>query len=116
MHDLARNYVNFLHPVRRMTEKVRLGARVTRRYDTAQTPYRRLLASGVLSEAAALNWRIDPLLSTHCASSSSSNRLSARSLHPQFSRASFARSWPDDRADSHDAEAQRAPYGPGQSQ
>jgi hypothetical protein len=30
-----------------MTEKVRLGARITRRYDTAQTPYRRLLASGV---------------------------------------------------------------------
>ncbi len=48
-HDLARDYMNLLHPVRRMTEKVRLGARVTRRYDTAQTPYRQLLASGCLS-------------------------------------------------------------------
>jgi hypothetical protein len=53
VHELARDYVNFLHPVRRLTEKVRLGARVTRRYDTAQTPYRRLLASGVLSAPAA---------------------------------------------------------------
>jgi hypothetical protein len=49
VHDLARDYVNFLHPVRRMTEKVRLGARVTRRYGIAQTPYWRLLASGCLS-------------------------------------------------------------------
>jgi Integrase core domain len=53
VHELARDYVNFLHPVRRLTEKVRLGARVTRRYDTAQTPYRRLLTSGVLAEAVA---------------------------------------------------------------
>jgi integrase-like protein len=52
VHDLARDYVNFLHPVRRLTEKVRLGARVTRRYDVAQTPYRRLLASGCLSKQA----------------------------------------------------------------
>src|SRR5919205_2059637 len=50
VHDLARDYVNFLHPVRRLTEKIRLGARLTRRYDTAQTPYRRLLASGCLSQ------------------------------------------------------------------
>jgi hypothetical protein len=53
VHELARDYVNFLHPVCRLTEKIRLGARVTRRYDRAQTPYRRLLASGVLSEEAA---------------------------------------------------------------
>ena len=53
MHDLARDYVNFLHPVRRLTEKVRRGARITRRYDTAQTPYRRLVASGALPKQAA---------------------------------------------------------------
>jgi hypothetical protein len=40
--------VNFLHPVRKLREKVRNGARITRRYDVAQTPYRRLFASGVL--------------------------------------------------------------------
>ena len=66
VHDLARDYLNFLHPVRRMTEKVRLGARVTRRYDIAQTPYRRLLASGCLSqktarELATRSKRLDPL-------------------------------------------------------
>jgi hypothetical protein len=43
-----RRQVNFLHPVRKLTDKVRRGARITRRYDEAQTPYRRLLASGVL--------------------------------------------------------------------
>ncbi len=48
VHDLARDYVNFLHPVRKLREKVRNGARITRRYDVAQTPYRRLVASGVL--------------------------------------------------------------------
>ena len=53
VHDLARDYVNFLHPVRRLTAKVRRGARVTRRYDTAQTPYRRLVASGTLTKKAA---------------------------------------------------------------
>jgi hypothetical protein len=52
VHDLARDYVNFLYPVRGLTEKVRLGARVARRYDTAQTPYRRLIASGCLSKKA----------------------------------------------------------------
>ena len=53
VHDLARDYVNFLHPVRKLTEKVRRGARVTRRYDTAQTPYRRLLVGGTLTKKAA---------------------------------------------------------------
>jgi hypothetical protein len=53
VHELARDYVNFLHPVRRLTENVRRGARITRRCDTAQTPYRRLVASGVLSKTLA---------------------------------------------------------------
>jgi len=48
IHELSRDYVNFLHPVRKLTEKVRRGARITRRYDAAQTPYRRLLATGVM--------------------------------------------------------------------
>ena len=53
VHELAREYVNFLHPVRKLREKVRHGSRVVRRYDIAQTPYRRLLASGVLPPAQA---------------------------------------------------------------
>jgi hypothetical protein len=49
IHDLARDCVNFLHPVRTLVSKSRTGPRVTRRYDRAQTPYHRLLQSGVLS-------------------------------------------------------------------
>jgi hypothetical protein len=41
-HELSRDYVNFLHPVRKLTEK---GARITRRYDAVQTPYRRQWSS-----------------------------------------------------------------------
>jgi len=48
VHELARDYVNFMHPVRKLTEKIRPRARITRRHDAAQTPYRRLLAGGVL--------------------------------------------------------------------
>jgi hypothetical protein len=47
IHDLARDYVNFLHPVRNLVSKTRSGPRVTRRYDVAQTPVHRRLASGV---------------------------------------------------------------------
>src|SRR5579859_1795399 len=66
IHELARDYVNFLHPVRKLQEKVRRGSRITRRYDTAQTPYRRLLASGVLlrknqARLAARSKAVDPL-------------------------------------------------------
>lgn len=41
----------FFQPLRKLPAKVRRGARVIKRYDRAQTPYQRLLASGVLSEA-----------------------------------------------------------------
>ena len=49
IHDLAGDYINFLHPVRKLVSKTRTGPRVTRRYDVAQTPFHRLLDSGVLS-------------------------------------------------------------------
>jgi hypothetical protein len=49
IHDLARDYVNFLHPVRKLVSKTRTGPRVTRRYDVAQTPFHRLVDSRVLS-------------------------------------------------------------------
>lgn len=48
VHELLRLYVNFFQPVRKLVSKERHGARVVKRYDRAQTPYRRLLASGVL--------------------------------------------------------------------
>ena len=51
IHDLAGDYINFLHPVRKLVSKTRTGPRVTRRYDVAQTPFHRLINSGVLSIA-----------------------------------------------------------------
>jgi hypothetical protein len=49
IHDLAGDYINFLHPVRKLVSNTRSGPRVTRRYDVATTPFHRLLHSGVLS-------------------------------------------------------------------
>jgi len=48
LYPLVRDYLNFFQPVRKLVGKHRDGAKVTKRYDAAQTPYRRLLASGVL--------------------------------------------------------------------
>ena len=47
--ELLRLYVNFFQPIRKLLSKERHGARVIKRYDRAQTPYRRVLASGVLT-------------------------------------------------------------------
>ena len=49
VHARLRPYVNFFHPVRKLLSKARHGSRVLKRYDRAQTPYQRLLASGVLT-------------------------------------------------------------------
>jgi transposase InsO family protein len=56
VHELLQLYVNFFQPIRKLLSKERHGARVVKRYDRAQTPYRRLLASGVLTpeQSAAL--------------------------------------------------------------
>jgi len=47
-----RLYVNFFQPQMKLTSKTRHGAKLTKRYDTARTPYRRALASEHVSEAA----------------------------------------------------------------
>ncbi len=52
LYALAEDYVNFLQPVLKLAEKTRDGPRVRRRYDTARTPYRRLVASGALDATA----------------------------------------------------------------
>jgi len=49
-YTLLRLYVNFFQPVLKLVEKSRHGAKVHKVYDTAQTPYQRLLRSGVLTE------------------------------------------------------------------
>src|SRR5713226_7333385 len=42
-------YYNLFQPVLHLCEKTRLGDKVVRKWDQAQTPYERVLASGVLS-------------------------------------------------------------------
>ena len=51
LYALVGTYLNFFQPVRKLAAKERVGAKVTKRYDAAATPYRRLLAAGVLDAA-----------------------------------------------------------------
>lgn len=44
IYALLRLQTNFFSPQQKLVEKHRVGAKVTKRYDTAQTPYQRLLA------------------------------------------------------------------------
>ena len=65
VHELLQLYVNFFLPIRKLVSKERHGARVVKRYDRAQTPYRRVLASGVLTPdrsaaLAALYHQLNP--------------------------------------------------------
>jgi hypothetical protein len=50
VYTLLRLYINFFQPVLKLVAKTRHGARVHKVYDTAQTPYQRLLKSGVLTD------------------------------------------------------------------
>ena len=47
----VRLFVNFFQPTMKLWSKTRHGAKVHKVYETAQTPYQRLLKLGVLSEA-----------------------------------------------------------------
>ncbi len=50
VYILLRLYINYFQPVLKLVAKTRQGAKVHKVYDTAQTPYQRLLKSGVLTE------------------------------------------------------------------
>ena len=50
MTDDLRLYMKFFQPVMKIVSKTRHGARVHKTYDTAQTPYQRLLKYNTLSE------------------------------------------------------------------
>jgi transposase InsO family protein len=50
VYRLLRLWVNFFQPVRKLIGKERVGAKVVKRFDHAQTPYQRALAAGVLTE------------------------------------------------------------------
>ena len=49
VYQLVRSCVNFFQPVMQLQRKTRHGAKVHKVYDTARTPYRRLLEAGVLT-------------------------------------------------------------------
>ncbi|MFP3897822.1 MAG: transposase [Dehalococcoidia bacterium] len=50
VYAVLRLYINFFQPASKLVRKSRHGARVYKVYDTARTPYQRLLESGVLTE------------------------------------------------------------------
>ncbi len=50
VYTLVRLYINFFQPTMKLISKTRHGAKVHKVYDTAQTPYQRLLKSGLLEE------------------------------------------------------------------
>ena len=51
VYATLRHYVNFFQPTMKLVSKTRQGARVHKVYDTAKTPYQRLLESATLTEA-----------------------------------------------------------------
>ena len=57
LYGLLSPYVNFFLPSQKLQEKIRQGSRVTKRYDRAQTPDRRLLDSTQLSKQAKAELR-----------------------------------------------------------
>jgi len=66
-YDVLRLYVNFFQPTMKLVAKTRDGARVHKVYDTARTPYQRLLESDVLTqskraELAAIYHGLNPVL------------------------------------------------------
>lgn len=58
LYAVLRDYVNFFMPSMKLMEKTRDGARVTRRYDKAKTPYRRVLESAHVPSAVKRRLRV----------------------------------------------------------
>jgi hypothetical protein len=52
MYRHLRLYVNFFQPQMKLTSKTRRGAKVTKRFDAARTPYQRVLASPHVAQEA----------------------------------------------------------------
>jgi len=66
-YAVLRHYVNFFQPTMKLVKKTRNGAKVHKIYDTAKTPYQRLLESGTLTpakrtELAAIYRGLNPVL------------------------------------------------------
>ena len=67
VYDLVRLYINFFQPTMKLISKTRHGSKVYKVYDTAQTPYQRLIKSDILSEAKktemeAIYYGLNPVL------------------------------------------------------
>ena len=67
LYHTLRLYVNFFQPTMKLISKTRDGVKVSRRYDFAQTPYRRLLSSPLVSDEvkSSLNRtyaKLDPVI------------------------------------------------------
>jgi len=67
LYAATRLFVNFFQPSFKLKEKIRVGARVQKRYHDPQTPCQRLLISPVIPEQTKLQLRevaarLDPLL------------------------------------------------------
>jgi hypothetical protein len=52
LYSHLRLYVNFFQPQMKMVSKTRDGAKVTKRFDTARTPYRRVMESPFVDHRA----------------------------------------------------------------
>ncbi len=52
LYSYLRCYINFFQPQMKLTSKARRGAMVTKRYDTARTPYRRVMESPEIPQEA----------------------------------------------------------------
>jgi hypothetical protein len=67
IYDGVRLYMNFFQPTMKLVSKTRHGAKVNKFYDTARTPYQRLLEAGMLTianqqELAATYHGLNPVL------------------------------------------------------
>jgi site-specific recombinase XerD len=67
LYRIARLYINFFQPCLKLISKWRDGARVHKRYDTAKTPYQRILISATVTEESKERLRkifpsLDPML------------------------------------------------------
>lgn len=51
LYATLRLYTNFFQPTMKLKSKERVGSKVTKRYDEAQTPYQRVLSAAQISEA-----------------------------------------------------------------
>ncbi|MEX2374223.1 MAG: hypothetical protein WD942_01385, partial [Dehalococcoidia bacterium] len=52
LYDVVRLYVNFFQPQMKLVAKTRRGAKVSKRFDSARTPYRRILESPWVDDEA----------------------------------------------------------------